>query len=85
MWIKRHADGTTSIVPIENRRYLKPYAEEIAGMIGGTGQSTTYNLYIDGMRVNDDAQIQAAVMDLFGTMRRKAVMLNGKPVIGFCS
>ena len=76
-WIKRHADGTTSIIPIENRRYLKPYAEEIAGMIGGTGQSTTYNLYIDGMRVNDDAQIQAAVMDLFGTMRRKAVMLNG--------
>lgn len=76
-WIKKHADGTTSILPIENKRYLKPYAEEIAGMIGGTGQVTNYNLYIDGMRVNDDAQIQAAVMDLFGTMRRKAVMLNG--------
>lgn len=34
-WVMRHADGTTSIVPIENQRYLKPYAETIAGMIGG--------------------------------------------------
>lgn len=34
-WVQEHADGTTSIVPIENRRYLKPYAETIAGMIGG--------------------------------------------------
>ena len=76
-WIKKHADGTTSILPIENKRYLKPYAEEIAGMIGGSGQVTNYNLYIDGVRINDDAQIQAAMMDLFGTMRRKAVMLNG--------
>ena len=76
-WIKRHADGTTSIVPIENRRYLKPYAREIASMIGGGGNVSNYNVYIDGARINDDAQIQAAVMDLFGTMKRKAVMLNG--------
>ena len=73
-WIQEHADGTTSILPIENRRYLEPYARTIAGMLGS---GAVYNLYIDGMRVNDDAQIQAAVMDLFGTMRRKAVMLNG--------
>ena len=74
-WVQTHADGTTSIVPLENQRYLEPYARTIAGMIGSSG--AVYNLYIDGMRVNDDAQIQAAVMDLFGTMRRKAVMLNG--------
>lgn len=74
-WVQTHADGTTSIVPIENQRYLEPYARTIAGMIGSSG--AVYNLYIDGMRINDDAQIQAAVMDLFGTMRRKAVMLNG--------
>lgn len=74
-WVQTHADGTTSIVPIENQRYLEPYARTIAGMIGSSG--AVYNLYIDGLRINDDAQIQAAVMDLFGTMRRKAVMLNG--------
>ncbi len=74
-WVQTHADGTTSIVPIENQRYLEPYARTIAGMIGSSG--AVYNLYIDGVRINDDAQIQAAMMDLFGTMRRKAVMLNG--------
>lgn len=52
-WIKRHADGTTSIVPIENRRYLKPYAREIAGMIGGAG---TNNYYITlDYKAGDDA------------------------------
>ena len=33
-WVMRHADGTTSIVPIENRKYLEPYASTIASMIG---------------------------------------------------
>ena len=33
-WVQRHADGTTSIVPIENRKYLEPYASTIASMIG---------------------------------------------------
>ena len=32
-WIETHADGTTSIVPIENSRYLEPYASTIASMI----------------------------------------------------
>ena len=45
--------------------------------LGDRGGGDTYNLYLDGVRVNDDAQIQAAVMNLFGTMKRKAVMLNG--------
>lgn len=52
-WIKRHADGTTSIVPIENRRYLKPYAREIAGMIGGAG-TTNYYITLD-YKAGDDA------------------------------
>lgn len=53
-WIKRHADGTTSIVPIENRRYLKPYAREIAGMIGGAGTTNVYNITLD-YKAGDDA------------------------------
>ena len=68
-----------AVVPLTNTRYMEPIAEAIAKNMGGSETETVnnYNLYIDGMRVNDDAQIQAAVMDLFGTMRRKAVMLNG--------
>lgn len=33
-WVMKHADGTTSIVPIQNRKYLEPYASVIASMIG---------------------------------------------------
>ena len=32
-WTMKHADGTTSIVPIENSRYLDPYANIIASKI----------------------------------------------------
>jgi len=48
-WVKTHADGTTSIVPIENRRYLKPYAEEIASMIGSgsTVNNTDYHITVN--------------------------------------
>ena len=53
-WIKRHADGTTSILPIQNRRYLKPYAREIAGMIGGAGSTTNYYITLD-YKAGDDA------------------------------
>jgi hypothetical protein len=36
-WVMAHADGTTSIVPVENRKYLKPYAEVIASMMPQRG------------------------------------------------
>ena len=75
-WIKRHADGTTSIVPIENRQYLKPYAREIAGMIGGDTNNVT-NLYIDGAVVNSDAEIEAAMYTFMKTLQRKAAMNFG--------
>jgi len=75
-WIKTHADGTTSIVPIENRRYLKPYAEEIASMIGG-GSSTVYNISIDGARINDDPAIREAFLSFMGEVNRKKAMNVG--------
>lgn len=56
-WIKYHADGTTSIVPIENRKYLEPYASVIASMIpnrGGTTVNET-NIHMD-YRAGDDAE-----------------------------
>ena len=36
-WVMAHADGTTSIIPVENRKYLKPYAEVIASMMPQRG------------------------------------------------
>ena len=75
-WIKKHADGTTSIIPIENRRYLKPYAQEIAGMIGG-GASTVYNISISDFAINDDAEIRNATRDYLGVLMRKGAMNVG--------
>lgn len=76
-WIKTHADGTTSIVPIENRRYLKPYAQEIASMIGGTGSTTVYNVSISDFAINDDAEIRNATRDYLGILVRKGAMNVG--------
>ena len=70
-WIKRHADGTTSIIPIQNRRYLKPYAREIAGMIGGTGTVNNYNITLD-YKAGDDAN--KIVRDLGFALRTSAMM-----------
>ena len=65
-WIKRHADGTTSILPIENRRYLKPYAREIAGMI----QAPSY----------DDSYLIAEIRSLNDAITSMQLVLDGKTV-----
>ena len=65
-WVKRHADGTTSIVPIENKRYLKPYARDIASMI----QGPTY----------DDSYLIAEIRSLHEDIASMQVVLNGKAV-----
>lgn len=47
-WVMAHADGTASVVPIENRKYMKPYAATIAPMVasligsGRNAQSITF-------------------------------------------
>lgn len=75
-WIKTHADGTASIVPIENKRYLEPYASDIASMIG-VGSSTVYNISIDGARINDDPAIRDAFITFMGEVNRKKAMNVG--------
>ena len=45
-WVMQHADGTTSIVPIENRRYLEPYASVIASMMPDRGRTVVNNVNI---------------------------------------
>lgn len=39
-WIMEHADGTKSVIPIENQRYLDPYADIIAAKIAKDGKAS---------------------------------------------
>lgn len=60
-WFMRHADGTTSILPIQNQKYLKPYASVIADMIGGGRQrSASYNLILNYTGREDPNDIMRA-------------------------
>lgn len=59
-WVQEHADGTTSIVPIENKRYLQPYAETIASMIGGGG-GDTINITVNAATNADPDEIAGAI------------------------
>lgn len=72
-WVMKHADGTTSIVPIENRKYLEPYASVIASMIpnrGGTTVNET-NIHMD-YRAGEDAK--TIVRDMARRIRRQSLM-----------
>ena len=72
-WVMKHADGTTSILPIENRRYLEPYASVIASMIpnrGGTTVNET-NIHMD-YRAGEDAK--TIVRDMARRIRRQSLM-----------
>lgn len=69
-WVMGHADGTASVVPIENRRYLEPYASTIASMIGAGGPT----LVINGATVNSDAEIREQLYGLLTTLQRKGRM-----------
>lgn len=45
-WIREHADGTKSVLPMQNRKYMWPYARVIASMIGGGG-TVNNNTYVN--------------------------------------
>ena len=68
-----------SLVPLTNRKYSMPYIDDIsdavAKKLGGSG--TTYNVSIDGARINDDPAIQAAILNLFDVLERKGAMNRG--------
>lgn len=73
--------GAEAIIPLTNRKYVQPFADTVAeGMLsklGGLSGGTTYNLYLDGLRVNDDAAIRQDVLNLLSDLRRRANMNNG--------
>lgn len=68
-----------SLVPLTNRKYSMPYINDIsdavAKKIGASGD--TYNVNIDGARINDDPAIQAAILNLFDVLQRKGAMNVG--------
>lgn len=68
-----------SLIPLTNRKYSMPYIDDIsdavARKLGGSG--VTYNTYINDAVVNDDAEVQAAVINLLSTLQRKGAMNRG--------
>lgn len=70
-----------AVVPLTNRKYMLPIADAIAdGMtdrMGGAVGGPTYNLYLDGVRINDDEAIRQDMLNLLGDLRRRANMNNG--------
>ena len=68
-----------SLVPLTNRKYSMPYIDDIsdavAKKLGNAG--TSYNVSIDGARINDDPAIQAAILNLFDVLQRKGAMNRG--------
>lgn len=70
--------GAEAIVPLTNRRYSQPFVDLIAdGVSRRMGAGTSYNLYINGARVNDDPQIRTQFIDLMTTLQRKGAMNVG--------
>lgn len=70
--------GAEAIVPLTNRRYSQPFVDLIAdGVSRRMGAGTSYNLYINGARVNDDPQIRGQFIDLMQTLARKGAMNVG--------
>ena len=62
--------GAEAVIPLSNQTYLRPFARAVAGEIGGS----TYNVYIDGARLNDETEIKDATKAyLLNLMRLAAI------------
>ncbi|MCI6547589.1 MAG: tape measure protein [Coriobacteriaceae bacterium] len=65
-------DGT-NIVPLTSKHgqpFANLIADEVVRKWGGPNGGATYNTYIDGTRINDDAAIQGAFMAFMGELVR---------------
>jgi len=71
--------GAEAIVPLTNRRYTAPFVGEIADQLTklGAASGTTYNIYIDGTRLNDDDAIDSRIDAFVGDMIQYGVMIRG--------
>lgn len=67
-----------AVVPLTNTKYMLPIADAIAdGMAKRGAGGPTYNLYINGAHVNDNAQISEQFVELMLTLARKEDMNRG--------
>ena len=75
-WVQRHADGTYSVVPIENRKYLAPYAMTIAQMLapiigtarGGITVNLAYDASADAEQMARDVARNVRLYRMAGAM-----------------
>lgn len=59
-------DGAEGVIPLEGRRKMAPFADEIASRVSaevGSPAGNTCNVFIDGAHVNDSEEINDAVRD----------------------
>lgn len=64
--------GAEAIIPLSNQTYMRPFARAVAGEVGNVGN--TYNVYIDGARLNDESEIKDATKSyLLNLMRLAAI------------
>ncbi len=65
-----------AIVPLSNRRYVRPFARAVASEMGGVQQvaqpSTTMNIYLDGRYLAGGVNENTTLGDLAKGLRRKA-------------
>lgn len=69
--------GAEAIVPLTNRRYSQPFIDLLADGIEGRVGGTSYTLYINDAKVNDDQAIHDKFLDLMYELSRRAEMQRG--------
>lgn len=69
-------DGAEAIIPLDNPRYVRPFAQAVANAMGDASGEQVYvtNVYVNNARVNDDPQILAVTKDYLKTLHRKGLM-----------
>ena len=64
--------GAEAVIPLQHRQYMEPFAAAIASDLGkyDWGGGTVYNVYMDGIRYNDDQDMREITRDYLGGLRR---------------
>lgn len=65
--------GREAVVPLEGRRKMAPFARAVAAEMPEKG-GTSYNVYIDGARLNDNDAITQIIMQLFKELLARRAM-----------
>lgn len=69
----RWAHGT-AVVPLENHRYVRPFAQTIASEMGGVGSTSITNVYLNDVLINSVPALQQATEDYLSTIARYTAM-----------